>query len=306
MAIGAAFAQSKIDSHPRLDAKIPELNPNPTKPMNTQLSKLLGVIGLTALVALNSNAATVLYDQNFENPVGFVNDGGDVNIFRTVNDLYGNQPPGFLFSQQWTVETLNITGIHGASRAFGTGYSDPSGRGGNYALGMLSSVQNDLLGLSFDVGVNRFLNVRLDISSIDLSVFGGPFVPSDSVPTFQFTLYDNPGGVAGLGAGTILDQHQAVGTASAQNVFDWTEVLLPLDASGTVNGKVILRVDLLTGGYAAIDNLRIASSDIAGDVGTNRVPENSATAVLLVLAMGLLGYCRSRVDRTLGHSAPAS
>ena len=119
-----------------------------------------------------------------KNPTGFVNDGGDVNIFRTVNQLYGNQPPGFTFAQANTVETLYING----TAAFGTGYSDPSGKGGNYALGMLSSRQNDLLGLAFDVGTFDYLNVRLAISSIDLSVFGGPFVASGAVPVFSFTL----------------------------------------------------------------------------------------------------------------------
>jgi len=37
-------------------------------------------------------------------------DGVDVNIFRTVNDNFGDQPPGFSFTQAFTVETLNITG----------------------------------------------------------------------------------------------------------------------------------------------------------------------------------------------------
>ena len=236
-------------------------------------------IGLAALVfcASTTQAATVvLYDQNFETPVGFVNDGGDVNIFRTVNQLYGNQPPGFTFAQNFTVETLLITG----NQAFGTGYSDPSGIGGNYALGLLSSVQNDLLGLSFNVGTNRFLNFRLDISSIDLSVFGGPFVPvTGAAPVFEFTLFDNPSGATGLGSGTVLDTLQATGTASPRTVFDWTGVLLPLDASGNTNGNVTLRIDLLSGGYAAMDNFRIAASDTPGDVGAV-VPEPSSFALL--------------------------
>lgn len=137
-----------------------------------------------ALCVSSIQAAVVLYDQNFESPAGFVNDGGDVNIFRTVNQLYGNQPAGFTFAQNFTVETLLITG----TQAFGTGYSDPAGTGGNYALGLLSSAENDLLGLSFNVGANQFLNFRLNISSIDLSVFGGPFVPATgAAPVFEFT-----------------------------------------------------------------------------------------------------------------------
>jgi hypothetical protein len=246
-------------------------------------------------MALPSNvpaATIVLYDQDFESPAAFVNNGGDVNIFNPVNTLYGNQPPGFTFTQTFTVETLLITG----TQAFGTGYSDPSGIGGNYALGMLSTVQNDLLGLAFNVNGLQFLNVSLTISSIDLSVFGGPFVPvTGSIPTYEFTLYDNPSGASGLGAGTILDTQQAVGTASARDVFDWTSVLLALDATGTTNGNVILRIDLLSGDYASLDNFRIAASDEPGDVGNpSQVPEPS-TFVLLSIGLAALLAARRRI-----------
>lgn len=244
-----------------------------------------GVVAL-ACVSATAQATVVLYDQNFENPTGFVNDAGDVNIYRTVNQLYGNQPPGFTFAQANTVETLYING----TSAFGTGYSDPSGKGGNYALGMLSSTQNDLLGLAFDVGTFDYLNLRLDISSIDLSVFGGPFVAPGALPVFSFTLYDNPTGATALGGGTPLASAQATGTASARNVFDWTEVLLGLDARGSTNGKVILRIDLLEGGYASLDNIRIAASNTEGDIGE---PDNDGTVplpgTLSLLGLGLLG-----------------
>ena len=159
--------------------------------------KSLLAVGMSAAITGYSPAQAqteILYNQNFENPAGFVNDGGDVNIFKSVNELYGNQPPGFTFAQAFTVETLLLSG----SQAFGTGYSDSTGIGGHYALGMLSDQQNDLLGLSFNVGTRKFLNVRMTISSIDLSVFGGPFVPvNGAVPVFAFTLYDNPSGAAG-------------------------------------------------------------------------------------------------------------
>lgn len=225
--------------------------------------KFIKIIALAIFITASSaQATTVLYNQNFENPASFVNNGGDVNIYKSVNTLYRNQPPGFAFAQSFTVETLLING----DQAFGTGFSDPSAIGGNYALGMLSNVENDLLGLSFNIGDNSFLNVSLDISSIDLSVYGGPFVQPGAVPVFEFTLYDNPSGVVGLGSGTILCSLQVTGTASEQAVFDWTQVMLPLDATGNTNGNVILRIDLLEGGYAAMDNFVIAASDSPGEV----------------------------------------
>lgn len=257
------------------------------------MKSLPNIMALTlaaAGLALNAQAATiVLYDQDFESPAAFVNNGGDVNIFNQVNTLYGNQPPGFAFTQDFTVETLLITG----TQAFGTGYSDPAGTGGNYALGMLSGVQNDLLGLAFNANGFNFFNVSLNISSIDLSVFGGPFVPvGGAIPVFEFTLFDNPGGLPGLGGGTILDSQQAAGTASARDVFDWTDVLLALDASNATNGNVILRIDLLSGGYASMDNFRIAASDTPGDVGNPTVvPEPPS---LILLGIGLVGLLVAR------------
>lgn len=253
--------------------------------MKSLLSKIVAGLSATVLCASAAQATVVLYDQNFENPVGFVNDGGDLNVFKPVNNLYGNQPPGFAFAQAFTVETILITG----TQAFGTGYSDPSGKGGNYAIGMQTAVQNDLLGLAFNVGTNDFLNVRLDMSSIDVSVFGGPVVPAGAVPTFEFTLFDNPSGATGLGSGTPLSTLQASGTASARNVFDWTEILLPLDASNATNGNVILRIDLLSGGYAALDNFRIAASNTKGDVGdpTTSVPEPGSLTLLGIGAIGM-------------------
>lgn len=255
--------------------------------MNFKQSSVIVIFGTAVFVASPVQATVVLYDQNFENPAAFVNDGVDVNIFNPVNALYGNQPAGFTFAQQFTVETLLITG----NQAFGHGYSDPSGKGGNYALGMLSSVQNDLLGLSFNVGSNKFLNARLDISSIDLSGWGGPFVSPGAVPIFEFTLYDNPGATTGLGSGTILDSLQVSGIVSARDVFEWTEALLPLDTTGNTNGNVTLRIDLLQGGYAAMDNFRIVASDTAGDVGS--VPE-PATLGLLGLGFSAMVFARRR------------
>jgi len=239
---------------------------------------------LSAFAIASANASQLLYAQDFENPVGFVNNGKDLSQ-SSVNAHYANQPAGFSFSQTFTVETLKADG----NLAFGTGYSDPDGRAGSYTLGMLSTVQNDLLGLSFDVGSYDFLNFQFDLSSIDLDCCGNPFVTLGAVPSVRISLFDNPSGAAGLGEGTALDSADFIGLAGPNKyTFNWTNHVAGLDATDSTNGQVILRIDLLTGGYAALDNFRIVASNTEGDVS---VPEPGSIALML---MGLGAVAAAR------------
>lgn len=230
---------------------------------------------LSAIAMLPAQAAIVLYTQDFENPTGFVNRVGDLD-FVPVNNLYGNQPPGFQFANSFTVETLLVGGNIAWS---GLGYRDPQGVAGRHVIGMLSTAQDDQLGLSFNVGSNRFLNFQLDFSSIDLNCCGGPFDPTNAAtPTMLISLFDNPGGGVGLGGGTSLSSQVIAGTVGPNSyTFDWTNHIVALDATGNTNGNVIVRIDLLTGGYAAVDNFRIVAANVPGDVGT--VPEPTSLAL---------------------------
>ena len=248
----------------------------------TALAAGLAIVPTTVMAA-----SVTLYDQDFEAPVGFVNDGGDINIFRSINDLYGNQPPGFGFAQSFTTETLLV----GGTQAFGTGYADPDGRAGNYVVGQLSDAQDDLLGLSFNIGAFDFLNFRIDISGIDLDRFGGPFVPVGGfAPMFRFSLFDNPGGGSGVGSGTALSFVDVTALFNpSKNSFLWSTVNTGLSAAGNTNGNVILRIDVLTGGYAVFDNIRITADDTGGGV----VPE-PATWAMLIAGFGLVGAARRR------------
>jgi len=237
--------------------------------MKSFVSRSLLGLSVLSLSTLSQADSVTLYDQNFESPndpPDFIDGSGsdyDDLSQQTVNSLYGGQPAGFSFAQSFTVETVWLTG----PAAFGSGYSDPSGIGGNYAIGMLSDVQNDLLGLSFNIGDFDFFNFTLDISSLGLSggPGNGPFADETTAPVFQFTLFDNPTGASGVGTGlSSLDQETLAGSASALNTLDWTNGVFALDASGSTNGNVLLQIDLLEGGYAVMDNIKITASDEAG------------------------------------------
>ena len=182
------------------------------------------------------------------------------------NENYGNRPPGFRFAQQFTVEVLNVTGsLRGrGDPALRRGWRDPSGRGGNFAIGMQQN-EDDRLGLSFDIEGRKFLNLSIDFSSID--VYRGGFVELGVAPKIRLTLHDNPSGARETSGTRKLDSVEIVGEVSAPAIFAWTEHVIALDSSGATNGNVILEIDLLKGGYIAFDNLIVTASNQAGDVG---------------------------------------
>ena len=269
--------------------------------INTLHRLFLALVALFILGFVNSaDAATVvLYDQDFEDPNSWVACCRSDVSAQAVNDNYGNQPPGFTFGNTNTVEAINVTDSvnPGGDRQFDTigGYTGDLSQSGDFVIGMLSTRQNDLLGLTFDALTFDFLNVQIDLTNLDLECCGAPFHSGsfDTTPDFQFSLYEDAGG-SGVGTGTLLDQKVFSPDASARNVIDFSTFTFGLDASGSTDGIVTLQIDLLSGGYAAFDNLRIAVSDEEGNVGDPDVIPLPAGIWLLLGGIGLLSGLRRK------------
>jgi hypothetical protein len=218
----------------------------------------LGIAALWCLAAPAPAGAQsiVLYTNDFESPnVPIQVSCGNSLDSRTIDSLYG--APGFVFHQINTVEAISIDDPGGL-------YTNPSGQGGAYALGMLSTSQDDKLALTFDAQGRTFVNVGLDLSSIDVQGCGGPF--GVDVPIMQVSLLDSPGGSFDFNQ-TVLDSDTITGVAAPdQWTFEWTTGVVSLDATGATDGNVSIVFDLLQSGYAAFDNLSIVASNDPGIV----------------------------------------
>ena len=197
----------------------------------------------------------VLYTNDFESP----NVPIEINCpnsldTRGIDFLYGQ--PGFVFHQQFTVEAVTLAG--------GGLYSNPEGIGGVYSLGMLSTAEDDKLALTFDRQGRRFINVGLDLSSIDISGCGGPF--GVAAPVMRVSLLDSPGGTFDFGQPVLSTATIDGEAAPDQWTFHWRFGVAALDAAGATDGNVSILFDLLESGYAAFDGLSIVASDTSGVV----------------------------------------
>jgi hypothetical protein len=218
----------------------------------------VGILTLCCVAAPAPAGAqsVVLYTNDFESPnVPIEVSCGNSLDTRTIDFLYG--APGFVFHQINTVEAVSLDDPGGL-------YSNPSGQGGAYALGMLSTAQDDMLALTFDAQGRAFVNVGLDLSSIDVSGCGGPF--GVDVPIMKVSLLDSPGGTFDFNQ-TVLGSDTITGVAAPdQWTFAWTTGIVSLDATGATDGHVSIVFDLLQSGYAAFDNLSIVASNDPGIV----------------------------------------
>jgi hypothetical protein len=212
--------------------------------------------GEMAVSEASQPVTVVLYSNNFESPnVPLAVNCGNSLDTRGINFLYGK--PGFTYDQVFTVEGVSINDpLHL--------YSDPEGKGGNYAIGMLTSAQDDKLALHFSKQGHSIINVGFDLSSIDVNGCGGPF--GVSVPKMKVSLLNTPSGPFSFNAPVLSTQTLTGVAAPNQWTFKWTYVVAALDASASTNDNITVLFDMSQSGYAAFDNLSITASEVAGVV----------------------------------------
>jgi hypothetical protein len=215
---------------------------------------LLALSGLT-LAAPPPAAAQelILYQNDFETPNEPVSANCGNSLDQAgINPTYGR--PGFMFVEQFSVETVVLQDPPGK-------YANQSSANGKYAVGMLGSVQDDRLALRLDVQSQQFLNVSMDVSSIDVDGCGGPF--GVETPVFKVTLLDSPRGVFDWSA-KKLDEKLATGEPAHDGwSFQWARATIALDSSRSTDGNVSVVFDLVSKGYAVFDNLVISASKLA-------------------------------------------
>jgi hypothetical protein len=213
-----------------------------------------------SMAGISSADFVLLYENDFEIPnvEPIVNCGNSLDT-RGIDFLYGDDDVSY--NQTNTVELVFVQDPVAL-------YADPEGTGGSYALGMLSTAQNDLLALTFDRKGFRFLNVRFDLSPIDVSGCGGPF--GVAAPVMEVSLLDSPGGVFDFGQTVIASEIVAGEAAANQWTFNWTAGVAALDASGATDDHVSVLFDLKQSGYAAFDNILISASDDSATLDVDR------------------------------------
>jgi hypothetical protein len=221
---------------------------------------------LAVLPSIASGQSIVLYTNDFESPnVPVVINCGNSLDSRGINLLYGS--PGFVYNQEFTVEAITHADLQGL-------YSDPEGKGGAYSLGMLSTAEDDKLALTFDAQGRAFVNVGIDLSSVDVAGCGGPF--GVAAPVMRISLLDSPGGTFAFNQ-TVLDTKTITGEAAPdQWTFHWHSGVVSFAVSGSTDGHVSILFDLLESGYAAVDNLSIVASNTTAvvDQDNDGVPDD--------------------------------
>lgn len=242
------------------------------------LYSFLLVFTIISVVNSAFSQDTLLYRNDFESPlitpIPSCNPNSPDVDQTPVNTLFGGTGTGIggdgIFLQVFTVETILINGPDDQ-------YTDDSGVGGDYCLGMLSSGEDDKLALIFDSQMLPFLNVSFVVSPIDLAGCGGPFGLDTS--KIDIKVYDSPNGIFSFNSpGILLDQDTLKGKEPGATPFtmNWASVSTSLDISNSTDGNITVVFDAIQSGYLVFDNIEIKSSLTTS---TQEINEDSNLAI---------------------------
>ena len=231
------------------------------------INKLYPCFLLLFFTTLAAGQSVLLYENDFERPLSTPTTGCSPDLDQTsVNTLYRGTATGTggggEFAQEFTVETILLNGPNNQ-------YSDSLGLGGDYAIGMLSTLQNDRLALTLNAQRLPFINLSLLLTPLNVPGCGGPF----ELDTAQLTVtvYDTPGGTFSFSSpGTQLDLDTLRGGAPASDPYAtaWVKDSSSLDISVATDSFVTVVFDAVGSEYLVFDNVSISSSATTSTRGT--------------------------------------
>ncbi len=232
------------------------------KSMNHGLDRSWTLLG-SLVLTLGMKAQTILiYANDFESPnqtPAYIC-SPDIDGHQ-VNTLWGGTGTGTCGTVSWdqtfTVETILVNGPDNI-------YTDPLGQAGNYCLGMLATLNYDLIALPLDAGNLSEVNLTLDLSAVDVYGCGGPW--GTATPTLVVTAYDTPGGnFTWTSIGAELDVQTLIGAPASTPpyiyTFAWATLSTALDVSSSTDGHFTIVFNLENSPYGAIDNIVVTAID---------------------------------------------
>lgn len=241
---------------------------------------------ISSVCVLFASSCDLLYANDFETPNSGtlqITCGGSLDL-RPINTLYG--PCASLPAQTACVSNPSLNGgarglaapasfkqtntVEGVlynipPNACLQGYVQvPAGRGGNYGIGMLSVIQNDILSLTFNTLGRSSINIFFDMASLDSCGCGVSSNVGLIAPRYRLVLVDDPTGNFPIesysGSPSILDQAFATGISPANiSAISWSAQSIYLSTQG--KSQVTLIWDLIDAPYSVFDNLFIVSND---------------------------------------------
>jgi hypothetical protein len=180
----------------------------------------------------------------------------NIDLENTVNLAYGRGSN--LYDQDFTVEVIYLQTYK--DQASGQSLKVSDGRGGKYAIGMASNVEEDRLRLTFDTQGRKFVNFAMDVAPFEginsLSCNDGSLVfPTNPAKLKLSAMIES--------SNTLLSTVTVMGSSGQPNIFSvlWERVCGSLDVSKAVDGNVIFEWDALEPLYIFFDNVDIVASD---------------------------------------------